>query len=205
MCPCGGGTTYWRVVAGCQQTAVVTTGACLDQFPAPPKPVVKQLCFERRHHVVTLPLPLLPRPPPCHTPGRDDPWVVPIWGQRLKRQLPSATYLELAPAGHCPHHEAPTAINSIIRTWVAAVEEGQHTGGHDLLQVGRGWLRVVCRQRSRGRSTKEHKCPGGIAQKSACRALPVAARCGVQKCEEVGGCGVSSSLGVFGGCMEACV
>lgn len=67
-------------------------------------------------------------------PGRDDPWVVPIWGQRLKRQMPSATYLELAPAGHCPHHEAPTAINSIITTWVAAVEQGQHTQ-HDLLQV----------------------------------------------------------------------
>lgn len=71
--------------------------------------------------------------------GRDDPWVVPIWGQRLKRQLPAATYLELAPAGHCPHHEAPIAINSIIETYVAAVEVGQHT--HNLLQVrSRGWL-----------------------------------------------------------------
>jgi hypothetical protein len=51
--------------------------------------------------------------------------------------MPSATYLELAPAGHCPHHEAPTAINSIITTWVAAVEQGQHTQ-HDLLQVRLG-------------------------------------------------------------------
>lgn len=76
--------------------------------------------------------------PVCLAYGRDDPWVVPIWGQRLKRQLPSATYLELAPAGHCPHHEAPTAINSVISTWVQAVEAGQHMGGqgHDLLQVG---------------------------------------------------------------------
>lgn len=73
--------------------------------------------------------------PPCCA-GRDDPWVVPIWGQRLKRQLPDATYLELAPAGHCPHHEAPTAINNIIQTWVAAVEVGQHQQ-HDLLQVSR--------------------------------------------------------------------
>lgn len=73
--------------------------------------------------------------PVCLAYGRDDPWVVPIWGQRLKRQLPSATYLELAPAGHCPHHEAPTAINSIIQTWVQAVEAGQHTQT-DLLQVG---------------------------------------------------------------------
>lgn len=60
--------------------------------------------------------------------------VVPIWGQRLKRQLPRATYLELAPAGHCPHHEAPTAINNIIETWVAAVEAGEHAQ-HELLQV----------------------------------------------------------------------
>jgi pimeloyl-ACP methyl ester carboxylesterase len=44
--------------------------------------------------------------------GRDDPWVVPIWGQRLKRRLPEAQYLELAPAGHCPHHEAPTGEQS---------------------------------------------------------------------------------------------
>ena len=31
--------------------------------------------------------------------GRDDPWVVPMWGQRLKRKVPSAVYLELSPAG----------------------------------------------------------------------------------------------------------
>jgi hypothetical protein len=46
----------------------------------------------------------------------------------LKRALPSATYLELAPAGHCPHHEAPAAVNSIIQTWVAAVEAQAATG-----------------------------------------------------------------------------
>jgi len=33
------------------------------------------------------------------TSGRDDPWVVPLWGQRLKRKVPSAVYLELSPAG----------------------------------------------------------------------------------------------------------
>jgi hypothetical protein len=75
---------------------------------------------------------------PLEPSGRDDPWVVPIWGQRLKRLRPEATYLELAPAGHCPHHEAPTAINNIIQTWVAAVEAGLHTQ-HDLLQVRCGW------------------------------------------------------------------
>lgn len=60
--------------------------------------------------------------------------VVPIWGQRLKRVLPQAQYLELSPAGHCPHHEAPAAINSIISTWLAAVEAGEHDS-HELVQV----------------------------------------------------------------------
>ena len=31
--------------------------------------------------------------------GRDDPWVVPLWGQRLKKRVPRAAYLELSPAG----------------------------------------------------------------------------------------------------------
>eukprot|EP00879_Flechtneria_rotunda_P018963 GHRR01019907.1.p1 GENE.GHRR01019907.1~~GHRR01019907.1.p1 ORF type:complete len:440 (+),score=157.56 GHRR01019907.1:356-1675(+) len=73
--------------------------------------------------------------PVCMAYGHDDPWVVPLWGQRLKRKLPQATYLELTPAGHCPHHEAPNAINSIISTWVAAVEAGQQDQ-HKLLQLG---------------------------------------------------------------------
>eukprot|EP00882_Tetradesmus_deserticola_P011248 GHRQ01011898.1.p1 GENE.GHRQ01011898.1~~GHRQ01011898.1.p1 ORF type:complete len:139 (+),score=61.50 GHRQ01011898.1:613-1029(+) len=64
--------------------------------------------------------------PVCLAYGRDDPWVVPMWGQRLKRALPAAQYLELAPAGHCPHHEVPAAINSIVTSWVAAVEAGRH-------------------------------------------------------------------------------
>lgn len=59
---------------------------------------------------------------------------MPLWGQRLKRRLPSAQYLELVPAGHCPHHEAPAAINTIIQTWVAAVEDGKHQE-HHLMQV----------------------------------------------------------------------
>lgn len=78
--------------------------------------------------------PCLSLPGPVHS-GRDDPWVTRAWGHRLKRQLPAAQYLELAPAGHCPHHEAPTAVNNIIQTWVEAVEAGTYTE-HELLQVG---------------------------------------------------------------------
>lgn len=66
--------------------------------------------------------------------GREDPWVAPLYGHRAKRLLPAAVYLELSPAGHCPHHEAPTAVNSIIATFVAAVEAGQHQQ-HAALQV----------------------------------------------------------------------
>ncbi len=29
--------------------------------------------------------------------GREDPWVVPLWGQRLKRLLPQADYFEVMP------------------------------------------------------------------------------------------------------------
>ena len=29
--------------------------------------------------------------------GKEDPWVVPLWGQRLKRALPHADYYELSP------------------------------------------------------------------------------------------------------------
>jgi hypothetical protein len=50
--------------------------------------------------------------------------VVPLWGQRLKRAVPGAAYYEITPAGHCPHHEAPNAVNRVIAAWVACVEGG---------------------------------------------------------------------------------
>ncbi|GLC45073.1 hypothetical protein PLESTB_001465600 [Pleodorina starrii] len=60
--------------------------------------------------------------------GKEDPWVRPLWGQRLKRRLPAATYLELSPAGHCPHHEAPAAVNRALRAWIAAQEAAAEAG-----------------------------------------------------------------------------
>ncbi|CAM9500779.1 unnamed protein product [Chrysoparadoxa australica] len=56
--------------------------------------------------------------------GRDDPWVTPFWGKRIKRRLPDATYLELA-AGHCPHHEHPKAVNTLVKAWVTGIMTGQ--------------------------------------------------------------------------------
>jgi pimeloyl-ACP methyl ester carboxylesterase len=39
--------------------------------------------------------------------GREDPWVRPIWGIKVKQQVPEAPYYEISPAGHCPHDEVP--------------------------------------------------------------------------------------------------
>lgn len=51
--------------------------------------------------------------------------MVPLWGQRLKRWLGDrAAYLELEPVGHCPHHEAPRAVNCALGMWLGALEAG---------------------------------------------------------------------------------
>ncbi|GMH35967.1 hypothetical protein BSKO_03835 [Bryopsis sp. KO-2023] len=60
----------------------------------------------------------------CMIYGRDDPWVLPLWGQRLKRIVPDAMYYEVTPAGHCPHHERPGSVNSIASQWITAIESG---------------------------------------------------------------------------------
>jgi hypothetical protein len=52
--------------------------------------------------------------------GAQDPWVRSFWARRLKRRVPSVTYYSLSPAGHCPHHEVPAAVNTILLEWVAA-------------------------------------------------------------------------------------
>jgi len=64
--------------------------------------------------------------------GKEDPWVVPLWGQRLKRIFgPRADYFEVSPAGHCPHHEAPDVVSSAIGEWIGRVEkEGAGVIGH---------------------------------------------------------------------------
>ena len=58
--------------------------------------------------------------------GRDDPWVVPLWGQRLKRAIPDAAYYELPGVGHCPAHEAPEATNACVAAFVSRCEKKNH-------------------------------------------------------------------------------
>lgn len=45
--------------------------------------------------------------PICLMYGKEDPWVKPVWGIQVKRQVPEAPYYEISPAGHCPHDEVP--------------------------------------------------------------------------------------------------
>jgi pimeloyl-ACP methyl ester carboxylesterase len=44
--------------------------------------------------------------------------VKPLWARRLKRLVPALTYFDLCPAGHCPHHEVPVAVNQLLCQWM---------------------------------------------------------------------------------------
>jgi len=79
--------------------------------------------------------------------GREDPWVVPLWGQRAYLRLRMAeqqqqqqhgdlqrvSYCELTPAGHCPHHEAPRTVGKVTEGWIRSMEregrEEEEQGG----------------------------------------------------------------------------
>ncbi|CAN0015657.1 unnamed protein product [Pylaiella littoralis] len=50
--------------------------------------------------------------------GKDDPWVVPLWGHRIKRQRPETLYYEISPSGHSPHHETPNTVNALLAGWL---------------------------------------------------------------------------------------
>jgi pimeloyl-ACP methyl ester carboxylesterase len=45
--------------------------------------------------------------------GKEDPWVGPFWGTRVKQQVPEAPYYQISPAGHCPHDEVPEVNHCI--------------------------------------------------------------------------------------------
>ncbi|KAG4386982.1 hypothetical protein AAZX31_11G146800 [Glycine max] len=60
--------------------------------------------------------------PICLMYGKEDPWVGPIWGLQVKRQVPEAPYYQISPAGHCPHDEVPEIINFLLRGWIRNLE-----------------------------------------------------------------------------------
>lgn len=69
--------------------------------------------------------------------GEQDPWVVPLWGQRLKRRVPDAVYLELQNSGHCPHHETPAAVNAMVASFIEATVSGGKMA--QLPPLGESW------------------------------------------------------------------
>ncbi len=63
--------------------------------------------------------------------GKDDPWCTPAFAKRMfqcleEREESSSLqkyvhrYVELENVGHCPNHEAPTAVGHIASRWVRA-------------------------------------------------------------------------------------
>ncbi|KAL8061950.1 hypothetical protein ABFX02_02G116100 [Erythranthe guttata] len=60
--------------------------------------------------------------PICLMYGKEDPWVMPIFGLQVKNQMPDVPYYEISPAGHCPHDEVPEVVNFILRGWLKNVE-----------------------------------------------------------------------------------
>eukprot|EP01018_Ginkgo_biloba_P029226 Gb_35057 [translate_table: standard] len=60
--------------------------------------------------------------PICLVYGKEDPWVKPVWGRQVKRQVPEALYYEISPAGHCPHNEVPEVVNFLLRGWIRSLE-----------------------------------------------------------------------------------
>jgi pimeloyl-ACP methyl ester carboxylesterase len=56
--------------------------------------------------------------------GRQDPWVAPMFGLRIKALVRSCAFYELTPCGHCPHAEVPEAVNRVIIDWLSAVMRG---------------------------------------------------------------------------------
>lgn len=57
--------------------------------------------------------------------GREDPWVIPLWGLKAARRLQPAElgssgtchYYEITPVGHCPQDEAPEAVALLIQNF----------------------------------------------------------------------------------------
>lgn len=82
--------------------------------------------------------------------GREDPWVVPLFGLRVKGIAPDSTYYELSPCGHCAHAEAPEAVNAIVENWVRAVTKGESPGAVGSLDdpVVLGGVRICTRDGS---------------------------------------------------------
>jgi pimeloyl-ACP methyl ester carboxylesterase len=52
--------------------------------------------------------------------GRDDTWIAPDVGRRLRGLIPTATLQTVDAAGHLVHYDAPAALADEIRVWLAS-------------------------------------------------------------------------------------
>jgi hypothetical protein len=55
--------------------------------------------------------------------GKDDPWCKPAFARKMLSALDQREpdkvhrYIEISNAGHCPNHEAPTAVSYLLHSW----------------------------------------------------------------------------------------
>jgi pimeloyl-ACP methyl ester carboxylesterase len=60
--------------------------------------------------------------------GSGDPWCKPAFARRMLKSLATRPalavhrYVELSNIGHCPNHEAPTAVAHVLQSWIGAVD-----------------------------------------------------------------------------------
>lgn len=50
--------------------------------------------------------------------GMRDPWIVPARAQAVRALYPSADFVPLPTAGHCPHDDTPAAANEALMAWL---------------------------------------------------------------------------------------
>jgi pimeloyl-ACP methyl ester carboxylesterase len=52
--------------------------------------------------------------------GEQDPWIRPLAADKIQALFPAAKRVSIN-AGHCPHDEAPEAVNSAIADWMKSL------------------------------------------------------------------------------------
>lgn len=70
--------------------------------------------------------------------GKDDPWCKPAFAKKMLQALKTRTngkvqrYIEVENCGHCPNHEAPQAVGSVVTKWVNS--RNRHVDNISLVQ-----------------------------------------------------------------------
>lgn len=53
--------------------------------------------------------------------GMKDPWITPSRAEKVRSLYPSAEFVPLPNAGHCPHDDTPAEANAALLEWLAKV------------------------------------------------------------------------------------